>query len=318
MGVFAKVGINRIGFAKKGSLLTTPTNIVLIGGKYPSELVITDHETEEDYRGRPTRNKLNAKITAKSNQPNLLKLKNIIDVYCDEGGADAELLAVPQSTGVDGGCFQFLGASEKHIGIDFEYLMSNEERSLSVMAEVALEYPEMKSLIDAADNNTQAVWGVTNNGVDLLLKRYPYFSELKIATVDIFAKDEYISYRMQLSTDSDKTIWNRNDVKYIKIEIEATGRKATIQSIVDRLNFSPYAEVVVKQMTGATTYEKFVFQAGVLTPKTEFKISDTERYSKITLMGKVPIKNFSYSFVALDGGGTSADGTEGGTVNVSV
>lgn len=312
---FNKVGINQIFLCDKGTLLTSPTSKIILGLRPAATLNITPFNPIKDYRERSLRNRLNFKVSAKTFQPNLLMLSNILTAFVPDGGCDAELLAVPQSTGADGGCFQFNG-NDNFIGIDFDYIFSNTERALGIDLELSKEYLSAKAIIDASDANTPATTGSSSYGIDFAVQRHPWVV-LSDAT---FSKDELLNYSFSMKSQGEKSYDNRTIIDYIMFRVELTFKAATIPNIVTVLARDQSPALVFQEDTSlaSATYEKFSFAAGALSLVNEVEIGDNNRFIKLIYEGKVPVGNISFEFTTAKGGGTSQTGTEGGTVTVAV
>lgn len=315
----AKVGINQIGIAKKGTFATSPTNITLIGLKPPGTLKITGLDGGDDGFGRPLLNKTNFAISCATHQPSMLKLDDAINQYCADGGADVELLAKPQTTGVTGGCFQLAGATQ-NMGVKFEYLFSSKERRMNYDLEVALPYADAKTLIDGADAATPESLGA-DYGVDRSKQRYPYLATFTIGGSAVFANNEIKSYLCRITGDGDKSeLDNRTTVDWFEIYLEIVGKGATISEIVAAMTAAQSnAAIVFQETTATSTFEKLSIAAGVLHEEhPDITIGDSERIMKRVLRGKVTGSQFAFAYTAPDGGGTSADGSEGGTCTISL
>jgi len=315
MGTFANVGINQIAIVDKGSLLTTPAGKVVLGLRTPSQLEFTPFNPITDYRERDLRNFINAKITAKTLQPNIDMLNNLVSTILPDRGGDVELLAVPQSSGVDGGCFQFNG-DNNYMGVEFDWIMSSKERSMAFDLQVALEYEEMAALIDAADANTPATLGVTNYNILFADQKHPYI----VVGDAVFTKDEIIDYNFSLKpVGSERSIYNRLVADYIMVYFDLTVRAATISNLVSVLarDLSPALVVREDNNVGGTLFDRFSMAAGVLSLNMDpAYIGDDKRYLRLVYKGKVPLGNLAFSYTTANGGNNS-DYTDGGTVTIT-
>jgi len=312
MGTFARVGINQIALCEKGTALTSPDAIIAVGLRTPASLEIKPMNEIKDYRQRSLRNMLSAQIQAESLQPILAMLKNINDTSFADGGMDVELLAVPQATGVDGGCFQFFG--DNFMGVDFEWIMNSKKRSMMFDCNVALEYEEMVALIDAADSNAAADLSLTAYGNDFTKQKHPwiYLNESG------FTKDEVIDYNFSLKSVGEKSIHNRTIYDYLMIHFDITLRAATIGNLVTLLGRDQNPALTVREDNNlaGTTFDKFVCSAGTVALTDEIMIGDDKRFVKLVYEGQVPIGNLAFSNSAPNGG-NATDYTAGGTVTIS-
>jgi hypothetical protein len=315
MGTFANVGINQIAIVDKGTLLTTPAGIIALGLRTPSSLEFAPFNPITDYRDRDLRNMINARIQAKTLQPTLAMLNNLFTYILPDRGGDVELLAVPQSSGVDGGCFQFNG-NDNYMGVEFDWIMNAKERTLAFDLQVALEFEEMKALIDAADSNTLVTLGLSNYGIDFTKQKHPYIV-LGDAT---FTKDELIDYNFSFKNiGGERSLYNRLITDYIQIQFDFIVRAATISNIVTVLGRDQSPAVTIREdnNVGATLFDRFVCNANVLSLAADpIYIGDDKRYLKLVYKGKVPTGNVTLSYTTANGGNNS-DFTDGGTVTVA-
>ncbi len=321
----ARYGIDQIVFCTKGTLLAvlpaTPTKVIAGGFRGKTKLTFKDVGDNDEARGRfMQRGVLITMDETPLYQPNLLNLMNIISQFLPDGGADAEIKARPQSSGVDGGCFQFSGAgtTNKHLGIGFKYEMSKKRRALLIKAMLQLSKADASALIDAADSNTPATFsGVTNYGQDESKRRIPWlnFTNATFSYADIL---DY-SFILESVKDKDNDLEEREISQMIKATLMYKFRSATIANIVAEMAETEGIAINFQQDTSAAaaTYEKFAFAANVLHKEGERTIGDEERNLTLTYSGLIPIGNISAAYTALVGGGTSADGTEGGTVTIT-
>lgn len=315
MGTFANVGINQIALVDKGSLLTTPAGKVVLGLRTPSSLEFTPFNPIVDYRERELRNFINARIQAKTLQPNMDMLNNLLTVILPDQGGDVELLAVPQSSGVDGGCFQFNG-DDNYMGVEFDWIMSAKERTLAFDLQVALEFEEMKALIDAADANTPATLGVTNYNILFAGQKHPYI----VVGDATFTKDEIIDYNFSFKTaGAERSIYNRAVSDYIMITFDLTVRAATVANIVTVLarDLSPALVVREDNNVAGTLFDRFSMAAGVLSLTADpIYIGDDKRFLRLSYKGKVPRGNATISYTTANGGNNTTY-VDGGTVTVT-
>jgi len=120
---------------------------------------------------------------------------------------------------------------------------------------------------------------------------------------------------MNIKTESKKSIDNLSLVDNLMITLEMTGREAAISDFVTRLNKGMLDGVVFQEKNSGAYYDKFDFNAKVLSQTDEFVINDEERTLKIVLEGRIPIYAVSFLY-GTGNGGDAADikGTTGGTV----
>lgn len=313
---YARIGIDQVVFCTKGTMLTTPTKVIPGGLRGKTNLVIKDVGNTDESRERfMRRGRLFTIEEVPLYQPNLLNLMDIITQYLPDGGADCELKARPQSSGVDGGCFQFSGAgsTNQHLGVAFKYECSKNKRALSIKAMVQLLPDAAKTLVDASDSNTPAVFSsVTDAGIDFTKRRNPWLN----ATALPFTYADLADYSFVLESvkDDENDLEEREISQMVRATVTYKFRSATIANIVTEMAYAEGLSLTFQQDTAAATFEKFVFNTNVLTQENEVRIGDSERNVTLKFTGLIPTGNISASYTAPNGGGTSADGTEGGTI----
>ena len=313
---FARYGIDQIALCTKGTLATTPTKIIPGGLRGKTGLRFKDIGDEDESRGRFLQRGVMITIDEfPIYQPNLLHLKNIIEQYLPDGGCDVELKARPQSSGVDGGCFQFKGASNQHMGIGFKYEMSKKRRALLIRNMLMLSKTAAKTLIDAADSNTPASLNLTAGGIDESFRRIPWlnFTHNTFSYADI----EDYSFTLESIKDKENDLEEREISQALKATIMYKFRSATITNMVSEMVESQGVALSFQQDTGASTFEKFSFAQYVLSKQGDRFVHDDERNLTLIYSGIIPIGNISFSFTTQNGGGSTQDGTEGGTVTIS-
>lgn len=297
----SRAGIRSITLTKKGTL----ANPIVEASMFPiyigirgaaTQLLITDHNTTEDYLGRTHRNMLNFKAEPESKQIEIAELDGLL-TFIKDGGCDAQLVAV--ENGVAGGSvFNLVG--ESFAGIGFEYENSNKERKCKILLEVAQEYDVAKSIISSAAAPTIAA--ISNN--PLFNKVVPpYLTSIVLAGDYTISKQDLKEWKLTLKTSGDKSTYNRDIVSYLDVILEFTSYKADVATIVNLLGKSNFPSVALEQKNlphdgiAPSANNRFIFNAGTLGMKNEPKIGDDERSVKVTLAGKVPIDNIVKSSV---------------------
>ena len=321
MPTFAQPGIKHIAMCDKGTLLTSPTNIVILGTRNNEELNINDIEIS-DVRERPLITKVRFETPMLENrQPQLNHLEDLFKTYRAAQGCDAEILCEPQSSGSDGGRFQFGGTN--YLGYKAQYEINPEKRVLGVQFGVSLDPITAKALIDASDSNSAASLSVTNNGINPAQERFPWItaSTSTFKPAATFEPEELLDYSMLLEEvgEEDK-LKGRFIGDYIRATLMFKFRNATIANMVADMADSAGVSISFQQDTSGSsaTFEKFVFNQYVLRKKVERKIEAKERYIMQTYTGIFPRGNMAFSFTTVNGGGSSQTGAEGGTVTVSL
>lgn len=317
----SQVGIRTLAVCKKGTLLTTPANIVVFGTRNNEELSWKD-VPENDVRDRPINTKVRFETPMlESRQPCLLDLKNLLTVLRADQGCDAEILGEIQSSGVDGGCFQF--TTTNYIGFRARYEITPKKRVLGLQLGVSMEPLTAKAFVDASDSNTPATLGVTNLGIAPSKERYPWpnITTATMKPVSTFDPADLLDYSLVIEEDGeDEPLNGRFIGEYIKATLMFKLRGLSIANAVANMAEAGGVAISMQHDTSAAsaTYENFVFNQYVLRKSNEYMINNKERHIIQTYTGKFPKGNMAFSFLVGVGGGTSADGTEGGTVTVSL
>jgi hypothetical protein len=313
---FARAGIDKIVLCAKGTIATSPTHVIPGGLRGKTSLVIKDVGDREESRERfMQRGVLFTLEETPLYQPTLLNLMNIISQYMPDGGCDAEITARPQVAGVTGGCFQFKGTSNQHLGIGFKYEMSRARRVLAVKLGAQFSKAAAKALIDGSDAATPATFStVTNAGIDYTKQRIPWLA----FTHATFGYNEIIDYSFTLENvkDADNDLEEREISQMVKATLMYKFKSATIANIVAEMAEAEGVAINFQQDTSAAsaTFEKFVFNQYTLTKEAERKVADSERNLTLTYTGTIPLNNITASYTTVNGGGTTEDGTEGGTI----
>lgn len=314
----ARVGINQITLAEKGTALTTPVLVTALGLRPSGALRFTPIDEITDYRNRKLRNRMNAEAKFKTFQPTFRQLKNIIDSYIVDLGADVEILAVPQSSGADGGCFQFFGSNA--LGVDFIFLQSNQERSLEYTLQRSFKYNDLKTIIDASDSNTPVSWGESNYGINTTKLRTPWLKNVLIGGSEQFLRQDFIDYSIELKPEFDVNLDNIPIINYINAKVEFTSRNATIPKLVSAMGNAIQIAVTTQEdnTISSATYDKIVFNSGVLFQTEEIELGDDSRFIKMIFEGKFPVGNMAFTFGTGNGDSVDALGQAGGTLTISL
>jgi len=249
-------------------------------------------------------------------QPSLLQLQHITGQYVPDGGCDAEILCYPISSGVDNGCFQFLGSGNSHMGLKWRLVMTNAERYLGITLGVKLRKGAAEALINAADANTAMTTGISNYGIDPASFRMPWLYD---DIGGVFGLDAIKTYSLIIEGQGDEQgdLEERYETKKVMVTLELVCKNQSVANMVSDAQESAGFSFSFRQNNTDTAFDKFTFNQYVLTKKSEATIGQ-DRFIKQTYAGSVPLGNLSYSFTTANGGGVSQDGTEGGTLTFSL
>jgi len=309
---YAAAGLKQIVMCNKGTLATTPVDPIALGIRKDAVLTINHFKQVEDYRKRKLRNMLNFKLEGETMQPTIFTFKKLIDWL--NGNVDLQVVTQNQSTSAKD-VWKFNAGKE--LGIDFDWTYNQDGRSCKITFERAFPYSDAVTFIDAADSTTAVTFaGITDDGTDLTLYRGSSPDKFEKPAATSLGSSSLATVRsMNIKTESKKSIDNLSLVDNLMITLEMTGREAAISDFVTRLNKGMLDGVVFQEKNSGAYYDKFDFNAKVLSQTDEFVINDEERTLKIVLEGRIPIYAVSFLY-GTGNGGDAADikGTTGGTV----
>jgi hypothetical protein len=310
----SRAGLKQIVLCDSGTLLTTPVNALAAGLRNTAAMERTPFKEVKDYRNRALKNMINFKIEWESLQPTMLMLKSLtgwLNLNCD-----AQVVTVAQSSGGSGDVYQFTGLNKA--GLDYEYIISSDKRSLKPALEVAMEYDRAKTFIDSADNLSPVSFsGISGEGVDFTKYRAPYFLSFEAPkTAAVFGAPDLVERSYSIKTKNKKSIYNASIVDYLTFEFSITARDASIAKQIELLSRDVAPSIYIKEQNSGSFYDAFDFNAGVLTLHDEFKDGDDDRSLKLTFGADVPVGDISFQFGALYGGDASDAGAKGGTMRI--
>lgn len=309
---YAAPGLNQIVICNKGTLATTPVDPIAFGIRKDAVMTINHFKQIEDYRKRKFRNLMNFKLEGETLQPTVFLFKKLLDWV--NANNDMQVVTQNQSTSAKD-VWKFNGG--KNLGLDFDWTYNQDGRSCKITAEAAFPYNDAVTFIDAADSTTAVSFaGITDDGTDLTLFRgfNPDKFE-KPAGTSLGAVDFIQTRSLNIKTESKKTIYNISIVNNLMITLEMVGNESSIADFVTRLNKGQLDSVVFQEKNSGAYYDKFDFNANVLSQTDEMVINDEDRTLKITLEGRVPIYAVTFLY-GTGNGGDAADtkGTTGGTI----
>lgn len=310
-------GIKQIAACTKGTLATTPTKLIMGGLRNTINLKYEDIGVTDEARDRLlVTHKRFTTDEIKIYQPSLLKLQHITSQYVPDGGCDLEVLCYPLSSGADNGCFQFVGSGNTHMGLKWRLVMSNTERFLGLTYGVKLRKAAAEALINAADANSPMTTGIQNYGIDPAAFRAPWLYD---DIGGVFGLESIKSYSLIIEGDGDEAgdLEERYETKKVKVTLELLCKNPTVANMVSDANEAAGFSFNFRENNTDSAFDKFAFNQYVLHKKSEAVIG-ADRYIKQVYSGSVPLGNLAYSFTTANGGGTSQDGTEGGTLTFSL
>jgi len=315
----SKAGIKQIALCDAGTLTATPANPILMGIRGGASLEVNPHKEVKDYRERKLRNMVNFKFGVESFQPSMKFLKALINWA--NNNCDVQIVSTPQTSGGAVDCFQFKG--NESIGIDFEYLMNMDKRSVKVDFERAMEYDRAQSFIDGADSTTPtAITGFSapnTEGMDFNAYRKPYFIAFEAPKgTPLCVITDVIDRKLTIKTKGKKSGYNSSIVDYLTITAELTTRKAGIGEFINAMDRGMRPSILWKEQNAlASLYDAVDINSNVLTQSETFKIADDDRFVKLTFEGDVPLYDTSFLFGAANGGDVADTiGAKGGTLKI--
>lgn len=314
--MISRAGINQIALCGLGTLLTAPTNPILIGHGGEKSLVISPHKELALFGDKKGRNMENHKAGGLSNQVSMKVLKTLIEYL--NFNCDVQIITTAQTGVADSeDVFQYVG--DNLLGLDLEYEVGSDKRGIKIDLERAFEYLLSKGLIDAADSNTaEAFAGITDiGGRDFSQYRSPYFLGIESpAGTSLFNPMGINSRKLTMKTKNSKNQYNASIVDMLQFNIEVVGTEASVAKFVTEMNKAEGAKFLWKEGNGGAFYDGFDFNTNVLTQSDEKTIGDKERLLKATFEGSEWISNITWDNEATGGGEAAGDGSVGGTMKV--
>lgn len=288
-------GIRHLAVCKKGTLTTTPTNVVISGLRNNGVLTIETFNDIKTVLNQSLRNMMNVNFESTTFQASLLTLKNLIE--CVKNGSDAQLITVPESGSGSANVFQFAG--DNYPGLEFEFTITPKERSCKIILEFANHEADILGLITAALTNTPVDFSAEGTGKYLISNsKYvaPAFVSAKHNTVSLLPKDELKDYKLTIKTkDSGKTAYNRARVNYLSVSAEITGYDATISKINTLISQGDLEAVELKQKFDLSNDDTFSFLQTVLGRKEKINIADDDRSVTLTYEADISIHDVAFS-----------------------
>lgn len=312
-------GIKRILFCDKNTLATTPADPIALGFRSEGSMAITPFGTVEVQGGGQLPNKRNFHFEFESFQATmhmLDKMRQWVNLECDIEMVTAKQPGTTPASNV----FKFV--SNNRLGLGFKYTLSNEKRSLNVVAESALTEDAAAALIFAAKSApATTVTAITNaEGNNLDFYKPPRVEILTWGGSSLIADPrDIVSYNLTIETEATKDLYNTDIVNQLNVNLEIVTRAASIDNIKDAITANRAAALVLTQYnnTDGTLYDKFDFAEGAMLRVDETTIGDAERTHKITCTRKVSIYDFAFEFGDGKGGATEdTKGETGGTCKI--
>ncbi|MDD4291993.1 MAG: hypothetical protein PHX51_07160 [Clostridia bacterium] len=309
----SRAGLKQIGFCDAGTLATTKTNPLAIGLRNAASMEITNFKQIKDYLERNFRNMKNFKVDAESLQPTIQMLKLMISWL--NLGCDAQVITRPQASGGAGDVYKFIG--DNKAGLDFEYLINADKRSMKATLELAMEYVLAQTFIDSADSETAVVLtDITGEGADFTRFKSPYFVSFESPkTTALFSKADLVERSLTIKTKNKKDLYNKSIVDFLTVELMIKARDASVAKQIVAMGKDQSPSVYVKEMNTGAYYDAFDFAAGVLTLEEEYKDGDDDRTLQYKFTGNIHIYDITFELGDTHGGAVSDTiGSTGGTM----
>jgi len=312
----SRAGLKQVVACNAGTLATTPGNPIALGLRQAATMEIGNFKQVNDYLNRPLRNMKNFKVEGESLQPTLKMLKAMLgwtNLNCD-----LQVITRPQASGGTGDVYKFIGNDK--LGLDIEYMISGDKRSLKAIWEGAMEFDRAKTLIDGADNASPvSIDGITGEGADFTKYRAPYFLSFESPkTTATFAHGDIKERSYSIKTKNTKSVYNTSIVHYLVFEFKIIAYDASVAKKVELMAKDMSPSIFVKEQNASSTlYDCFDFNAGVLALSEVFTNKDDERIIEMVFSGDVHIFDTAFEFGAGKGGDiTDTEGIIGGTMKI--
>lgn len=314
-------GLGEIALCDIGTLASTPNDAVAMGIRSKAKLIAADAPVEL-YRGQEGRNLVGRRIDdLETNQPTMFMLKKVIEWSRDH--CDIQALSLPQSI-VAGSedVFKFIG--NNRLGIDFEYMITQDKRTLKIMPRGQIEYEDHITFIDAADSDSAVDLGFSNEGRDKAKYKHPWFLAVESPkATDLFTRFNYKSREFMIKSVSEALAYDIPKAHYVEFTGSFVIEDASISEVVAIMNKDNSPSFLLKEKNNAagTLYEAFDIAAGFLTMKVDpLTLGDDQRDVTVKFKGEIPLNKVLNGFAFGDGkGGETVDtiGTTGGTIAIT-
>lgn len=311
----SRAGLKQIVATDAGAL-STGTNATAIGLRNAAIMEISNFKQVTDYLERNLRNMKNFKIEGESLQPTIKMLKNMISFL--NLGCDLQAVTRPQSAGGSGDVYQFTGDNKP--GLDLEYMISSDKRSLKAIWEIAMEYARAQTLIDGADSATAETFsGITGEGADFTAYHAPYYLafESPKTTAALTSKGDIKERSYSIKTKNKKSIYNASIVDFLMFEFKIVAYESSVAKQIEIMSKDMSPSIYVKEQNASESlFDCFDFAAGVLSLSEVHTNNDDERTIEMTFSGNAHIYDITWDLTATGGGEVDGDGSKGGAMKI--
>lgn len=311
----SRAGLKRIVACDAGKLATTKDNATAVGLRRGGTMTIGNFKEVQDYLERPLRNMKNFNIESESLQPTIKMLKNMLSFL--NLGADLEVVTRPQTSGGNGDVYQFTGDNKP--GLDLEYMINADSRSLKAIWEIAMEFDRAKTLIDTADSASPTVFdGITGEGADFTAYRAPYFLAFESPkTTAVFSRADIKERSYSIKTKNRKSIYNASIVDFLMFEFKVVAHDASVAKQIEIMSKDISPTIYVKEQNASESFfDCFDFAAGVLALSEVHTNNDDDRNIEMIFSGNAHVYDITWDLTATGGGEIAGDGSKGGAMKV--
>ncbi|MBX3008613.1 MAG: hypothetical protein KF816_11390 [Melioribacteraceae bacterium] len=315
------VGLQQILACDVGTLSGTPAGAIAMGFAKGKQLKITDFRTDKAWPNIPMRNMKNFAVEGESFQPTMFMLKKTFDFL--NGGADLQVVTPKQSASSGSeDVAAFVG--NYLMGLDFEYTIAHDKRTMKWMWERAMEYENYQAFIDTFDSAAiVSISGVTDTdieGKNYTYRRFPKLLALEAPQGTSIVLNNYqrLERKVVFKSKGTKNDMNQGVVNYYTVTIEIVGTGMQVADLVTLAGKAETPSVLIQEGNTGAYYDKIVIPAFKLGIGDEFTIGDDKRESRIKLEGDLSIYQHAFTFGTSNGGAVSdTTGTTGGTMTIS-
>jgi len=306
-----EAGFAQIAIMQAGTLNSTPTGVIVLG--------ITQNENLQTSRLRGIKidhadmelpNYDNLLLSAATLQGNLYMFNKLIEYR--HGNCDIQII----TTG-EGKVFKFLAASNP-LGIEPKLSYTKDSRIITVDIEGAFPAAQWDSILSAAASNTAVDLSITPaSGKDFTKQRLvsPAATESPIGTSitgAIIERSITIEPKRKAKTINNISLFDKLTVT-VNLQIE----EVTLADYAAQRAKGTSPSLKLKENNSDTTYDAFVFNAGVLVQNANLNITGENVQMNVEYKGAFPISKMTLLTGTGNGGSASDGGLTGGTLQVS-
>jgi len=311
-------GIKQMVFCEKGSLSGTPGNPILVGDRLEAVHSIKPFRQVTEYRGGKLPNMHNHRLEAESLQPTM-KMIEVLTGFTDLN-CDMQFVTNPQRAVSPKHDSFIYNTDDTRLGLDYELKISDEKRSMKVIAEGAMSIPVSKTVIDQSDSKEPyAIKGIPNmEGIDFTqYRRYNMLATEVPKSTPIMPVRDIELFEMIMKTVGQKTkIYNYTIVDYIEFIIKISTKRASVAKMIELMNKGISPSLLTKQGNNGAYFDAFDFAGNVLVQSDEFENKDDSRVINLEFSRKVPKYDLVFETGVAAGGVLNDKGLNGGTCKI--